>query len=201
MQTNKKRLPANERRRITVQTMIELAAEQNPSNITTAAIAKQMGVTQGTLFRHFPDKDAIWQASVESVSTQLLARVMDASEQTETPLAALEAIFMAHIDYFACYPGIPSLILSELQCTEETPVRRILGKMFQHYIALITGLMDKGKLAGEIESSLDTSVASSLFLGAIQGLVIQSRLNGDIRSIRDKAPGVFAIYRRGIENR
>ena len=200
MQTNKKRLPANERRRVTVQAVLKLAAEQNPGNITTAAIAKQMDVTQGTLFRHFPDKDAIWQASVESVSTQLLTRATNASEQAETALAALEAIFMAHIDYFACYPGIPSLILSELQATEKTPVKRIIGEMFQHYIAHITGLMDKGKLAGEIESSLDTSIASSLFLGAIQGLVIQSRLNGDIRSIRDKAPSVFAIYRRGIES-
>lgn len=201
MQTNKKRLPANERRTIIVQTVLELAAEQNPSNITTAAIAKQMDVTQGTLFRHFPDKDAIWQASVASISTQLLARVTNASEQTETPLAALEAIFMVHIDYFACHPGIPSLILSELQRAEETAAKRIVGQLFKRYIAHVTALMEKGKVAGEIESCLDTSIASTLFLGAIQGLVIQSRLHGDIRSIRDKAPGVFAIYRRGIESR
>ena len=201
MQTNKKRLPANERRTIIVQTVLKLAAEQNPGNITTAAIAKQMGVTQGTLFRHFPDKESIWLASIEWVATQLLARINDASDQAKKPLAALKAIFMTHIDYFAAHPGIPSLILSELQRAEETPAKCIVRELFQRYIAHITGLMEKGKLEGEIESSLDTSVAGPLFLGAIQGLVIQSRLNGKFQSIRDKAPGVFAIYQRGIENR
>lgn len=201
MQTNKKRLPANERRTIIVQTVLELAAEQNPSSITTAAIAKQMGVTQGTLFRHFPDKDAIWLASIKWIAAQLLARISNATDRAETPLVALEAVFITHIDYFACHPGIPSLILSELQRAEETAAKRIVGQLFKRYIAHVTDLMEKGKVAGEIESYLDASIASTLFLGAIQGLVIQSRLHGDIRSIRDKAPGVFAIYRRGIESR
>ncbi|HQV42048.1 MAG TPA: TetR family transcriptional regulator, partial [Moraxellaceae bacterium] len=35
---------------------MELAGLQNPSEITTAAIAKHMNLTQGALFRHFPNK-------------------------------------------------------------------------------------------------------------------------------------------------
>src|SRR3972149_3626770 len=42
-----------------------MAAEQNPSEITTAAIAKRMKLTQGAIFRHFPSKDSIWQAVME----------------------------------------------------------------------------------------------------------------------------------------
>ncbi|MDE2380483.1 TetR family transcriptional regulator, partial [Bradyrhizobium sp.] len=59
---NEKYLSAEERRRLTVETVVSLAAAQNPSEITTAAIAARMHVTQGALFRHFPSKDAIWQA-------------------------------------------------------------------------------------------------------------------------------------------
>ena len=36
MQTNPKHLPADERRAVTVEAVVELAAEQNPSEITTA---------------------------------------------------------------------------------------------------------------------------------------------------------------------
>ena len=49
-------LSAEERREVTVETVIDLAAEQNPTDITTGAIAKRMGVTQGALFRHFPSQ-------------------------------------------------------------------------------------------------------------------------------------------------
>jgi AcrR family transcriptional regulator len=47
---------------------VALAGSQNPSEITTAAIAKHMNLTQGALFRHFPNKEAIWQAVMEWVA-------------------------------------------------------------------------------------------------------------------------------------
>lgn len=75
MNTRRKKLPAEERRAVTVEAVVALAAEQNPNAITTAAIAKRMGLTQGALFRHFPNKDAILQAVIEWVAERLLARV------------------------------------------------------------------------------------------------------------------------------
>ena len=73
-------LPADERRAVTVEAWSTLAAEQNPSEITTAAIAKHMNLTQGALFRHFPTKDAIWQAVMEWVAERLLARIDQAAD-------------------------------------------------------------------------------------------------------------------------
>ena len=66
--TRQKNLPAKERRNVTIEAVIELAATTNPSEITTAAIAKHMHLTQGALFRHFPNKDAIWQAVMKWVA-------------------------------------------------------------------------------------------------------------------------------------
>ncbi|WP_274378370.1 hypothetical protein [Thiobacillus denitrificans] len=43
MSTHVKHLPADERRAVTVEAVVELAAEQNPNDITTSAIAKRMG--------------------------------------------------------------------------------------------------------------------------------------------------------------
>ncbi|HRB46807.1 MAG TPA: hypothetical protein PK439_12605 [Nitrosomonas sp.] len=43
MNTHVKHLPADERRGVTVEAVVELAGSQNPSEITTAAIAKTTG--------------------------------------------------------------------------------------------------------------------------------------------------------------
>ena len=103
-------LPAEERREVTVETVIDLAAEQNPADITTGAIAKRMGVTQGALFRHFPSKDAILHAVMEWVSERLLSRIDKAIGTAASPLAALEAAFMAHIDFISDHPGVPRML-------------------------------------------------------------------------------------------
>jgi hypothetical protein len=59
--------------------------------------------------------------------------------------------------------------------------------------------IEAGKAGGEIAAETDTQAAATLFIGTIQGLVMQSMLSGDIERIRADAPVVFAIYQRGIE--
>ena len=86
-----KHLPADERRAATVEAVVALAATQNPSDITTTAIAQQMQLTQGALFRHFVNKDAILQAVMAWLAERLLARVDEAMLGAASGVAALEA--------------------------------------------------------------------------------------------------------------
>lgn len=198
MNTRSKNLPAEERRAVTVEAVVALAAEQNPNDITTAAIAKRMGLTQGALFRHFPNKDAILQAVMEWVADRLLARVDKALQTATSPLAALEAMFMAHVEFVIEHPGVPRMLFGELQRAEETGPKRMVQALIHRYGKRLRRLLEEGKTLGELDTHLDTEASVILFIGTIQGLVMQSLLASDLDRIRDDAPKVFAIYRRGI---
>ena len=198
MESNIKHLPANERRAVTVEAVIALAAEQNPGEITTAAIARHMGLTQGALFRHFPSKDAILQAVMEWVAERLLARVDKAAQAAVSPLAALEAIFMTHIDFIAQHPGVPRMLFGELQRAADTSAKMMARTMLDRYGKRLSALIEQGKAQGELAAEVNTAAAATLFIGAIQGLVMQSLLAGKSGQMRTGAPGAFAIYRRGI---
>ena len=200
MSGHPKHLPADERRAATVEAVVDLAAEQNPSDITTTAIAQRMGLTQGALFRHFPTKDAILQAVMSWVTERLLARVDKAAEGTTSPVAALEAVFMTHIDFVSEHPGVPRMLFGELQRPGETLPKRMVQTLIQHYGERLHRLLEAGKAQGELDAGLDVDAAAVLFIGTIQGLVMQSLLAGKVSRIRRDAPGVFAIYRRGIES-
>ena len=198
MSEHPKHLPADERRAATVEAVINLAAEQNPSNITTTAIAQRMGLTQGALFRHFPTKDAILEAVMTWVAERLLSRVDRAAQNVTSPLAALEAVFMAHIDFVSEHPGVPRMLFGELQRPGETLPKRMVQTLIQRYGERLRHLLERGKAIGELDANLDIEAASVSFIGSIQGLVMQSLIAGDAARIRRDASGVFAIYRRGI---
>lgn len=198
MSEHPKHLPADERRAATVEAVINLAAEQNPSDITTAAIAQRMGLTQGALFRHFPTKDAILEAVMTWVAERLLSRVDRAAQNVTSPLAALEAVFMAHIDFVSEHPGVPRMLFGELQRPGETLPKRMVQTLIQRYGERLRHLLERGKAIGELDANLDIEAASVSFIGSIQGLVMQSLIAGDAARIRRDASGVFAIYRRGI---
>lgn len=191
-------MPADERRAVTVEAVVKLAAEQNPSEITTTAIAQHMGVTQGALFKHFPTKDAILQAVMEWVADRLLSRVEKAASSVSSPLEAIEAMFMAHVEFVSEHPGVPRMLFGELQRAELTAPKRMAQTLIHRYGERLSHLLEKGKAAGELSATVDTEAAATLFIGTIQGLVMQSLLAGDVQRIRRDAPRVFAIYRRGI---
>lgn len=171
---------------------------QNPSEITTTAIAQHMGVTQGALFKHFPNKDAILQAVMEWVADRLLSRVEKAASSVSSPLAAIDAMFMEHVEFVVEHPGVPRMLFGELQRAELTAPKRMAQTLIRRYGERLSQLLEKGKAAGELSATLDTEAAATLFIGTIQGLVTQSLLAGDVQRIRRDAPRVFAIYRRGI---
>ena len=196
-----KHLPADERRAATVESVVQLAGVQNPSEITTAAIAKHMQVTQGALFRHFPSKEAIWQAVMEWVAENLLARIDRAIQTLDSPLAAMEAMFMSHIGFVAEHPGVPRIMFGELQRAEPTPAKQIAETLLRRYRERLDRLIERGKTCGELAGNLDAEAAITLFIGTIQGLIMQSLLAGDMARIRREAPRVFAIYRDGIRSR
>ncbi len=200
MATNVKHLSAEKRRAVTVAAVIELAAEQNPSDITTAAIAARMGLTQGALFRHFPNKAAILQAVITFVSKKLLTRLVKARHDATSPLAALEAMFMAHVEFVVKHPGVPRLLFGELQRAEKTNSKDLAQELIKRYSEQLHRLLEEGKANNELNPDLDTEGAAILFIGTLQGLIMQSLLAGNVNLIRENAPRVFAIYRRGIRS-
>ncbi len=193
-----KHLPAQERRAVTVEAVIQLAAEQNPSEITTAAIAQHMQLTQGALFRHFPNKEAIWQSVMGWVAEHLLANIDQAAAAAGTPLQALEAMFLTHIDFVARHPGIPRILFGELQRAGETPAKTLVKTLISRYGERLHEQIDAGKACGQLATEVDSMAAATLFIGVIQGLVMQSMLHGDAEHLRRQAPGAFALYRRSI---
>lgn len=198
MRTHPKHLPADERRAVTVEAVVKLAAESNPSDITTTAIAKHMGVSQGALFKHFPTKDSILQAVMEWVAERLLSRVESAACSASTPLAAIEAMFLAHVEFVAEHPGVPRMLFGELQRAELTAPKRMAQALVRRYGERLRALIEQGKAAGELSQAVDGEAAATLLVGMIQGLVMQSLLEGDVTRVRRDAPRLFAIYRRGI---
>ena len=197
----RKNLTAKQRRTVTVEAVVDLAAKQNPSNITTAAIAKHMNLTQGALFRHFSNKEAIWQAVMEWVSERLLSRVKKAADTAVNPLTALEAVFMTHVDFIVAHPGVPRMLFGELQRAETTAAKEMVHLTLKKYGHLISSLIEQGKTQDLVAMNVDANAASIMFIGSIQGLVMQSMLSGDINLMKDKAGGIFKLFSQSIEKK
>lgn len=170
------RLSSPERKREIVTAFIELAREHGPEAITTQAIATRVGLTHGALFRHFPDKHAMWSAVLDWVQARLEAMLDEVFRVEGRPVATLERLFVAHVNFVTGYPGVPRILLHELQRPAQSEFHARVRSMVGAYRSRLVDLLGRARLAGELPASLDVNAAAMLFLGTVQGVAIQSIL-------------------------
>lgn len=193
------RLPTVERQAALVAAALRLASHSSPAAITTGDLAAAVGVTQGAVFRHFATKEAIWLAAMQWVRSHLLGALEAAAAAAPTPLSAMQAVFQAHVDFVVAEPGVPRFIFHELQQPADSPLKLELRALLQGYRQLLKALLRAAIDHGQVPDGLDLDAAASLFVGIVQGLVMQSLLAGKPGVLRTQAPAVWAIYLRGIE--
>jgi AcrR family transcriptional regulator len=196
----RRRLRAEARQLEIVRVALELAAVRGVEKTTTQAMADAMGLTQGAVFRHFPTKDAIWLAVMEWVRAELGRVVGAAIAASADPFDALERVLLAHVGFVARHPGIPRLLFAELEDARDTRLKQLIQQVMSGYERRIAGLVAEAKARRLADAHIDEANAATLFLGMVQGLVMQASVFGDRRPLLAQARRVFPLFLAAIRN-
>jgi AcrR family transcriptional regulator len=141
---------------------------------------------------------------MEWVTQHLMARLENAAKTSTAQAAAnpaldaLARVFAAHIEFVRACPGVPRLIFHDLQQPADSPLKHQLGLLLQHYRQLLTRLLQDAVQHGEVAADLDVAASTTMFIGIVQGLAMQSILNGPGADLSAEAARVFPLYLRSI---
>lgn len=197
----KKRMSSEERQGEIIRVAVELAADKGVDSVTTQDMADAMNLTQGAIFRHFATKDDIWFAVIVWVRERLMKVLDKAAADATDPLNAIECMFFAHIAFISKHPAIPRLLFSELLHKKNGKLRQLIEGIISGYEAKIAGLLDAAKSQSLVPDDLDSQSAAVLYIGMIQGLVMQSSIFGGKRALQQQAEKTFPIFLLGIKTR
>ena len=107
-------------------------------------------------------------------------------------------MFHAHVAFVVAHPGVPRVIFHELQQPADTPAKQEVRALLQAYRKSLLRLLAAGVREGDLPAALDQEAAATLFVGIVQGLVMQSMMTGKPAAMKARASPLFAIYLRGI---
>ncbi len=197
----KRRMRTDERQSEIIRVAVDLAAEKGVDGVTTQDMADAMQVTQGTIFKHFATKDDIWVGAMQWIRDQLMSVLEKAASQATDPLDAIERMFFAHIAFIARHPAIPRVLFSDLLHRKNSKLRELVQTIISGYENKIANLLEAAKQQGMVSPELDSQSAAVLYIGMIQGLVMQVSIFGGKRTLLDEAKKTFPIYLHGIATR
>ncbi len=90
---------------------MQLIAVNGFDGTSVRGLAKEVGVTHGTVQHHFPTKDDLWRAIVDEVLVPELSELRETRDESAPVDARVGAILGARIRAAASRPGLPGTVL------------------------------------------------------------------------------------------
>lgn len=172
------RKTAEDRKDQIVETAIRLADTVGPDRLTTDMIAKDVGLTQPGIFRHFPKKENIWEAVAVHLSGRMSMAWDKAQKKTVSPVDQLEAVVMAQLNLIHKTPALPGIIFSRELHIENKVLRRAFFEIMNRFHTRLTKIIRAAIDEGRFKKGLPPEDAAFLLIGMIQSLAMRWSLSG-----------------------
>jgi len=157
---------------------MSVIATRGTRGATTKAIAREVGISEGALYRHFESRDEILSRVVDHIGAGLSQNLRRLEAGAGDPLDQLEALFIGHVAFVEEHRGIPRLAFSEDIHQHRPDLRTRMAIHIEGYLARIRELIEAGKRAGSIRTDVDAETAAAIVVGIIQVLSLRWSLSG-----------------------
>ena len=194
------RLSGPERRAAVVQTACRVFAKGSYHGSTTAQIARETGVTEPVLYRHFASKRELYLACLDSVWEQVRELWEKAIEREQDPSAWLKAIGKAYLEARAS----ARIVLVDLwiqaltEAADDQEIRRALRHQVREVHEFVAGVIRRAQAAGGIVPGRDPDAEAWIFISLGLLSTIDHRL-GNI--VGDEFEAIVASRRAWMTER
>jgi AcrR family transcriptional regulator len=186
MTQTRQRLTAVERRQAVLDTACRVFAVSSYRGATTAEIAREAGISEPILYRHFGSKRDLYLACLEQAWAELRELAETAvADSPETCLGAVADAFMAK----RAKIRLIDLWIQGLNETADDPViAKALRRQIREVHAFFTGLVADGQARGVIVADRDPRAEAWIFVAGGLLATIDQRLGGllggDLEAVR-----------------
>jgi len=171
------------RRESILQALARELEDKPGERITTAKLAKAVGVSEAALYRHFPSKARMFEGLIEFIEDtvfSLVSRILDGEKQS---LARCEKILSMILSFAEKNPGMTRLLVSDALVGEKSRLRERINQFYERVETQIKQVLRESRLQGNKISDEQIITYSRLLLSMIEG-----RLHRYVRSDFSQLP-------------
>ena len=165
-------------------------------NLTTKNIARKVGISEGTVFKHFSSKKAIINDILNDVLTELVMPLEQIARGDANPSARLEKYICFHLDYLAKNKGITILLFTEASYQNDEALKKRLDETYHSLARSFASIVHDG-IAGDIwDKNISVNDLASLYMGIPLSMNIELLLHkGKIKEL-DYCKKMLEMVRR-----
>ena len=176
----------------------KLIMRSGSEHVTVRNMAKEVGISEAAIYRHFKSKTEILSFLADSVADGLLHDIDTAGSVGFTSLDIIDEILRTHLSRIEQRRGLSFLVLAEIISFGDKSLNKKVSGNIQIYVDRLKLLLSDGVRAGLISQDVDLEAAALLLFGMIQGLVNIWALSGYKFDLAEKYSQLGKVYKRSL---
>lgn len=173
--------------------------EQSPgARITTAGLAKHVGVSEAALYRHFPSKAKMFEALIEFIETTLFSRISQIMNEEAGAAVRCEKVLGLLLTFCERNPGITRILTGDPLAGETERLRLRVTQLFDRIEAQLRQILREMPMRGEQAIELDITLAANLMLSVAEGRISQYVRSDFTRLPTTEWESQWLSLRRGV---
>lgn len=158
------------------QQILQVLAEmlENPeSKITTAALAKEVGVSEAALYRHFPSKTRMFEDLIDYMEEALFSRANQICRSDAEPLQKIYDLSSLFLIFAERNPGFCRLLTGEAIAGENQRLQTRISKVFDRLHLEFKQIIKQAELSHGLRPSALVTDQADLICAIVSGKISQ----------------------------
>lgn len=161
------------RREQILQALALMLEEDSGKRITVAALAKQVGVSEAALYRHFPSKARMFEGLIAFIEETLFERITRILEEEPGAIERCGALLTLLLAFAERNPGLSRLLEGGVLTGETARLRARIHQLFERLETQLKQILREAELREGRRPTLPASAAANLLLAAAEGRISQ----------------------------
>jgi TetR/AcrR family transcriptional regulator len=178
--------PKKSQRRQQILEALAHMLEVNPGDrITTAGLAREVGVSEAALYRHFPSKSKMFEGLIEFVEETIFSRISMILAEEQAALKRCQKILTLLLTFSARNPGITRILTGDALAGESERLHHRVAQLFDRLETQLKQIVREAEMREGLRPVISAGAAANLLLAAAEG-----RISQFVRSGFKRAPTV-----------
>ena len=166
-----------------LQSLAAILEESPGGKITTASLAKQVGVSEAALYRHFPSKTKIFDELIEFAELTIFTRLNMISSEQISASSKCEKISKLVLTFTEKNPGISRILAGAALWGENERLRFRVNQLFDRIEVQIKQILREDRYTNDNNVTTHPNISADIFMSFIEGKIAQF-----VRSDFSKSP-------------
>ena len=154
-----------------LQSLVSQLEKKHSDRVTTAALAKAVGVSEAALYRHFSSKAKMFEGLIEFCEQSVFTMISQILKNESTLFSRCEHIVSAVLLFSYRNPGICKVLTGHALVGEKEYLHERVDQFFQQIEAHLRQLFREAELSKEITYSAASSIYADMILALIEGQI------------------------------